>query len=98
MTPFEIVMEATIPSASTALTCVVPVAVSGVVAPLRRWAVAATSVSTSPIQPRASSGSNCGAAARVSAMIEPPKDGGGFVKNRWPARSRDDRAARWITR
>ena len=55
VTPFDVVMEATIPSASTALTCVVPVAVSGAVAPPRRWIVAATRVSTSPIQPRASS-------------------------------------------
>ena len=96
VTPLEVVIEATIPSASTALTCVVPVAVSGVVAPLRRWIVAATSVSTSPIHPRASSGSNGGAAASVSAMIEPPNDGGGLVKNWWPARS-ETTGSRWIT-
>jgi len=66
-------------------------------APLRRWIVPAASVSTSPIQPRASPGSNGGAVASVSAMIEPPNEGGGLVKNPCPERS-ETTGPRWNSR
>ena len=89
VTPLEVVIEATIPSAVDRADsgwsrrgqrggrrrC------GGAIGGRRRGSP------RSPIHPRASSGSNGGAAPRVSAMIEPPNDGGGLVKNWWPARS-----------
>ena len=52
VTPFEVVIAATIPSPSTALQWVVPVVANGVNAPDRRWAVASWSVPSSRAHPR----------------------------------------------
>ena len=92
--PFEVVMLAALPSASTTLMCVVPPvarrrASAPATVPVARASSVATIASASAVAWAADPGaagqpSHASSSRSPSATSSPPKAGGGFVSNRWP--------------